>query len=117
MAAANARARLCMRSLLGIGAIPGVRPSKGERTRGRRATRAVIVSLALLFAGEAGLLGACSRFSDTLPVWSSLAAGDSVGVAAGASRRHNAMSSGDRELWMFDRLDRIGGHPTTVLGD
>src|SRR6266566_7622445 len=97
MAAANTRARLCMRSLLGIGAIPGVRPSKGERTPGRRATRAVIVSLALLFAGEAG--------------------GDSVGVAAGTSRRHNAMSSGDRDLWTFDRLDRIGGHPTTVLGD
>jgi len=57
----------------------------------------VIVSLALLFAGEAG--------------------GDSVGVAAGTSRRHNAMSSGDRDLWTFDRLDRIGGHPTTVLGD
>jgi hypothetical protein len=22
----------------------------------------------------------------------------------------------DREIWTFDRLDRIGGHPTTVLG-
>src|SRR4051812_27920692 len=25
-------------------------------------------------------------------------------------------AAADAELWTFDRLDRIGGHPTTVLG-
>ena len=27
------------------------------------------------------------------------------------------MNTDHRELWTFDRLDRIGNHPTTVLGD
>src|SRR5438093_4270483 len=42
------------------------RPSNGERAPSRRATRALIFKLWLFFAGAAGLLGACSRFSDTL---------------------------------------------------
>lgn len=33
-------------------------------------------------------------------------------VAAGALARQD-----DSALWRFDRLDRIGGHPTTVLGN
>src|SRR5438552_795225 len=41
---------------------------------GRRATRAVIFTSCLFFAGEAGLLGACSCFSDTLLAWGSAAA-------------------------------------------
>jgi hypothetical protein len=77
----------------------------------------VIVSVSLFIAGEAGLPGACSRFADTLLVWTSLAAADSVGAAAGVSRRQSAMSGEGRELWTFDRLDRLGDHPTTVLGD
>src|SRR6266571_2520574 len=44
----------------------GARPSNGERAPSRRATRAVILDLWPFFAGEAGLLGACSCFSDTL---------------------------------------------------
>src|SRR5439155_4099257 len=42
--------------------------TNGERAPGRRAARASISKLSLLFAGEAGLPGACSCFSDTLLV-------------------------------------------------
>jgi hypothetical protein len=34
-------------------------------------------------------------------------------VLAGAS----LAGAGEQETWTFDRLDRIGGHPTTVLGE
>jgi hypothetical protein len=35
-----------------------------------------------------------------------------------ASTEQTPKSNGrDVEVWTFDRLDRIGGHPTTVLGD
>jgi hypothetical protein len=44
----------------------GARPSNVERAPSRRATRASIFKLWLFFVGEADLLGACSRFSDTL---------------------------------------------------
>jgi glutaminyl-peptide cyclotransferase len=48
----------------------GARPSIAERAPSRRATRALIFKMCLLF-GEAGLLGACSCFSDTLLVLAS----------------------------------------------
>lgn len=41
----------------------GVRPSNAERTPSRRAPRAIVRRIAGVFAGEAGLRGACSRFS------------------------------------------------------
>jgi choline-sulfatase len=44
----------------------GARPNHGERAPSRRATRAVIIERWLFFAGDDGLLGACSCFSDTL---------------------------------------------------
>jgi hypothetical protein len=28
-----------------------------------------------------------------------------------------AAAAGEADLWTFDRLDRIGGHPTTILGN
>src|SRR5688500_7929055 len=28
-----------------------------------------------------------------------------------------APANAERELWTFDRIDRIGGHPTTVVGN
>jgi len=37
-----------------------------KRAPSRRATRAVIIGFMVVFAGEAGLLGACSCFSNTL---------------------------------------------------
>jgi hypothetical protein len=54
------------RVVLAILLWPGARPSYGERAPGRRAARALIFRSWLFFAGEAGLLGACSCFSDTL---------------------------------------------------
>ena len=44
----------------------GARPTNAERAPSRRAARAVIALIIGVFAGEAGLLGACSPFSDTL---------------------------------------------------
>src|SRR5438128_1966313 len=32
-------------------------------------------------------------------------------------RQSSKSDGGDVDLWTFDRLDRIGGHKTTVLGD
>ena len=44
----------------------GARLSNAERAPSRRATRARIRQIIGVFAGEAGLLGACSCFPDTL---------------------------------------------------
>ena len=48
----------------------------------------------------------------------------SSGMTASASarapagpRQSSKSGGGDDEVWTFDRLDRIGGHPTTVLGN
>jgi hypothetical protein len=51
-------------------------------------------------------------------VWASLLAAASASAKATARPRQSSKSDGgDVELWTFDRLDRIGGHKTTVLGD
>ena len=44
----------------------GARPSNPERAPSRRAARAVMPQIIGVFAGGAGLLGACAHFSDTL---------------------------------------------------
>jgi predicted alpha/beta hydrolase family esterase len=54
-------------------ALPGARPSHGERASSRRATRALSFKFWLFFAGDACLLGACSGFSDPLPAAVALA--------------------------------------------
>ena len=38
-------------------------------------------------------------------------------LVSGVTRTVNAGVAADEEVWTFDRLDRIGGHPTTVLGN
>jgi hypothetical protein len=39
------------------------------------------------------------------------------GIAVAILIRASLAAAPDVELWTFDRLDRIGGHQTTVLGD
>jgi Concanavalin A-like lectin/glucanases superfamily len=40
----------------------------------------------------------------------------SCGLGYGSSAREQRVQRPDAEVWTFDRLDRIGGHATTVLG-
>ena len=49
-------------------------------------------------------------------VWASLGAPASAKAQAGP-RQSSKSDGGGVELWTFDRLDRVGGHQTTVLGD
>jgi len=50
-------------------------------------------------------------------VWTPLGAADGVSASATAAARRRQRSRSDgEEIRTFDRLDRIGGHPTTVLG-
>ena len=50
--------------------------------------------------------------------WTSIGAADDVSAFARAAAKPGQPSTSDgAELWTFDRLDRIGGHTTTVLGD
>jgi hypothetical protein len=39
-----------------------------------------------------------------------------LALAAAILVRASLGAADDVELWTFDRLDRVGGHPTTVLG-
>jgi len=51
-------------------------------------------------------------------VWTSIGAADDVSAFAKATARPRQSPTNDGgELWTFDRLDRIGGHTTTALGD
>jgi len=38
-------------------------------------------------------------------------------LVSGSSRTVTVGVAADEEVWTFDRLDRIGGHPTTILGN
>ena len=73
-----------------IGTRLGARPSNGERAPSRRATRARIRQIIGVFAGEAGLLGACSCFSDTLPAGGLSGVTDSTENAGSRSRTAGA---------------------------
>jgi hypothetical protein len=50
-------------------------------------------------------------------IWASVGAAASTSAKATAEPRQSSKSDGgDVEVWTFDRLDRLGGHQTDVLG-
>src|SRR6185295_4681068 len=60
----------------------GARPTNAPRAPSRRAPRASLLESSRFFAGEAGLLGACSSFSDTLRAEIESAAPDTSSATA-----------------------------------
>jgi putative heme-binding domain-containing protein len=53
-----------------------------------------------------------------MPAYASLPAGDLENLVAylSALRPGGADEATDMEVWTFDRLDNVGGHPTSILG-